>query len=139
VGKRPEDRLGHANKANPQAIKITVATDVHCPVKVDPLWHPIAKDWFRSLAKSGQATLYEPSDWQTARYVAEAMSRNLAIGRFSAVLFASVLSGMSSLLVTEGDRRRLNIELHRAGATDADTEAADATVVSLQSRFGTGA
>jgi hypothetical protein len=44
------------------------------------------------------------------------MSRNLLAGaKFSAVLFASVMSGMSNLLVTEGDRRRARLELERAG------------------------
>jgi hypothetical protein len=81
----------------------------------DPEWHEIARDWYESLAKSGQARWYEPSDWATARYIAEAMSRNLSAGaKFSAVLFASVLSGMSTLLVTEGDRRRVRVELERA-------------------------
>jgi hypothetical protein len=80
----------------------------------DPAWHSIAADWFNSLAASGQSQFYEASDWATARYVAEAMSRNLSSGeRFSAVLFASVMSGMTELLTTEGSRRRARLELER--------------------------
>ena len=35
------------------------------------------KDWFRALKQSGQARFYEPSDWQTARLLAEVMSQEL--------------------------------------------------------------
>lgn len=83
-----------------------------------PDWHPIARDWYESLAESGQAQFYEPSDWQTARYIAEAMTRNLEAGRFSAQLFAAVLSGMTELLTTEGARRRARLEIERACAGD---------------------
>jgi hypothetical protein len=96
------------------------AADVSVP---DPEehWHPLATAWYESLAESGQAHWYEPSDWATAKYIAEAMSRNLLAGaKFSSVLFASVLSGMSNLLVTEGDRRRVRVELERADGGDAD-------------------
>lgn len=83
-------------------------------------WHPIARDWYLSLAGSGQSRFYEPSDWQTARYVAEAMSRNLSSGRFSAQLFASVMAASTALLATEGDRRRLRLELERPAVAEAD-------------------
>ncbi|HEY9416870.1 MAG TPA: hypothetical protein VIQ30_19105 [Pseudonocardia sp.] len=88
----------------------------------DPDWHAVAQAWFRSLAESGQSQFYEASDWATARYVAEGMSRNLDGGRFSAQLFAAVNSAMSNLLVTEGDRRRVRLELQRgdAGQSTAD-------------------
>lgn len=66
-----------------------------------------------SLAGSGQARFYEPSDWQTARYVAESMSRNLSAGRFSSQHFAAVMSAMTDLLTTEGARRRARLELDR--------------------------
>lgn len=80
----------------------------------DDGWHPIAVAWFLSLGESGQAQFYEASDWQTARYVAEAMSRNLAAnGRFSGQLFQAVMSAMTELLTTEGARRRARIELER--------------------------
>jgi hypothetical protein len=54
---------------------------------------------------------YEASDWATAYYVAEAMSKNLSQGKFSAVLFGAVMTATTSLLATEGDRRRLRLEL----------------------------
>jgi hypothetical protein len=79
----------------------------------DPSWHPVAASWFDSLKASGQSDFYEPSDWAIAVYVAEAMSRNLGDGKFSAMLFQSVMSAMSELLTTEGARRRARLELER--------------------------
>jgi hypothetical protein len=91
----------------------------------DEGWHELARDWFVSLGRSGQSVFYEASDWQTARYVAEAMSRNLAADKFSSMLFAAVMSASASLLVTEGDRRRLRIELERAGEGDGEVSELD--------------
>lgn len=99
------------------------------------VWHPIAKDWYESLATSGQARFYEPSDWQTARYVAEAMSRNLEASRFSAQLFAAVSSAMTELLTTEGARRRMRIELERNTAVDVDEDAAVVALDEYQRRL----
>lgn len=120
VPKRTEQRR-RRNKPEVAVERAEGAPAVPVP-SADPEWHEIARDWFESLARSGQSRWYEPSDWATARYVAEAMSRNLSAGsKFSAVLFASVLSGMSTLLATEGDRRRMRLELERASeGGDAD-------------------
>lgn len=99
------------------------AAEVERPA-ADAGWHAIAARWYDALAESGQSTFYEPSDWATAYYVAEAMSRNLSGGRFSAQLFAAVMSASTSLLATEGDRRRLRLELERAKpGADAASEA----------------
>lgn len=112
-------------------------TDEHGPVttgaaakrvpvpRADPEWHPIAQRWFKSLKDSGQAHWYEPSDWATAYYVAEAMNRNLVQGRFSGQLFAAVMSAMTELLTTEGARRRARLELER------EESAEDATVTAI--------
>lgn len=98
------------------------ATPVKAPARTrpvvpspDPEWHSIALDWFNSLKDSGQAQFYEASDWASARYVAEAMSRNLNQGqKFSSMLFSAVMAGMTELLTTEGARRRARVELERA-------------------------
>lgn len=79
----------------------------------NPEWHPIAFEWYDSLARSGQSFYYEASDWATAVYVAHAMSENLMTNKFSAHLFQSVMAATSSLLTTEGERRRLRLELTR--------------------------
>lgn len=136
VGKRSDQRHGHRTQAEKDAVtKVPIASPPVPALEPDEAWHPIAQDWFRSLGESGQRVFYEASDWQVARYVAEAMSRNLNTGRFSAQLFAAVMSGMSSLLTTEGDRRRLRIELERQTAVDADEEAAVAALDEWRDRL----
>lgn len=136
VGKRSGQRHGHRTKAEQEAVtKVPIAEGALEPEEPEESWHPIAQRWFRSLGQSGQRVFYEASDWATARYVAEAMSRNLEAGRFSAQLFAAVMSGMSSLLTTEGDRRRVRVELERAVQTDADEEAAVAALDEWRSRL----
>ena len=73
--------------------------------------HPMAAAWYEALQVSGQAQFYEASDWLQAQIVAEAIDRFMAEG--SAALLNSILSASGSLLVTEGDRRRLRLELVR--------------------------
>jgi hypothetical protein len=91
-------------------------------------WHPIARDWYRSLAKSGQSAYYEPSDWQTARMVADQMTKLLNAEEPNAALLRAVLESSRDLLTTEGQRRRLRLELIRnpeRGDPLADAAVAD--------------
>lgn len=127
VPKRTEDRLGNVTKAEKDAItRAPGATGVE-PPPADELWHSLAIRWYNSLAESGQARFYQPSDWMVAQYLAEAMSRNLEAERFSANLFAAVMSGMTELMATEGARRRLRLELQAAVEEPDDTGEAEVT------------
>ena len=120
------------NKPTVQTQKAEIQGRVAVP-RASKDWHPIAKAWFKSLAESGQAQFFEPSDWQSARFVAEAMTKNLKGGKFSAMLFTAVWSAMGELLSTEGARRRIRLEIERE-VGDPDEEAADAVVDELQQR-----
>jgi hypothetical protein len=114
IPKRSDLRRRKNKPVGPVLAKVLIAAPPVDPLEPDEAWHPIVIDWFRSLGESGQSKFYEPSDWQTARYVAEAMSRNLEAGtRFSAELFRAVMAAMTELLTTEGARRRVRIELER--------------------------
>lgn len=116
VPKRSDQRRRVNKPAGPELIKAPGAKRVARP-RVDSNWHPIARDWFKSLGDSGQAQFYEPSDWQNARFVAELMSRALNQGqRISAQLVTAILSAQTDLLTTEGARRRARIELERGEA-----------------------
>jgi hypothetical protein len=115
VPKRSTERRRRNAATKVETVKVEGLGPVAMPA-ADPSWHSIARDWYESLAKSGQSIFYEPSDWQYARYVAEVMSRNLKQGKkFSAMLFTAVQSGMSDLLTTEADRRRVRLEIDRGG------------------------
>lgn len=109
------------------------ASGAFVPPKANTRWHPVAKRWFGSLADSGQSVFYEPSDWATAYVIAESISRELQPQPVTTGMdqdtglpivekmpmpvkgasLAAWLKGMTSLLATEGDRRRAAIELRR--------------------------
>lgn len=96
-------------------------------------WHPIAREMWDAMSRSGQALLWEPSDWAIAKLVCESISRDLkpqVVGVAPASEFGPAevvreripLKGASlgayakmfgQLMLTEGERRRLSIELER--------------------------
>jgi hypothetical protein len=94
----------------------------------DGEWHETAKKWYQALRYSGQSAYYEASDWMEAYVAAEVLSQMLDAEKLSAMMFAAWSSHTARLLVTEGDRRRVRIELERAGKTDPDAEAAVADI-----------
>ncbi|MGW7270823.1 phage terminase small subunit [Streptomyces sp. NPDC054864] len=128
VPKRSDQRRRRNTSDGPALMKAEAGKDPVIP-RASGDWHPIAKRWFQSLKDSGQAQFYEQSDWLTAVYVAEAMSRNLASTKFSAQLFQSVMSAMTDLLTTEGARRRARVELERLEDTEDPAEAARVTLM----------
>ena len=83
-------------------------------------WHPIAKRFYNSLKTSGQSDFYQNSDWAFAYSVADDLSyyKKPLVNRDgeeyykrSGQMLQSIYAAMTSLLVTEGDRRRVRIEL----------------------------
>jgi hypothetical protein len=123
IGKRSEERMGHRSKEEKGSItKAPSEPPAELPDLPEPdaLWHPIATDWYLSLRDSGQAAFYQPSDWAMARYAAELMSRGLSGDRPPNGQYVAALNSvMASLLTTEGDRRRVRIELERKPAVKA--------------------
>ena len=132
VPKRSTQRRRKNAPAKPTT-KAAGAKRVAIP-KADPKWHAAAKRWYADLQKSGQAVFYQPSDWALAWIIAESMSRDLkpqvvgvteetgeviwAVIPLKGASLAGYLKAMSSLLVTEGDRRRVQLELTRPGEGD---------------------
>lgn len=126
VPKRSSERR-RQNKETKVDTAPAIVANVEVP-PANPAWHPIALGWYESLKTSGQAQFYEPSDWWAAQYVADAMSRNLKQRqKFSSVLFAAVMSGMTDLLTTEAARRRVRLEIERSG--DESGEPAGVTAI----------
>ncbi len=139
--KRSAERRRRNKESKPT--KGTAAPKTRKP-PADKDWHPIAKRWYDSLAKSGQSEFYEPSDWAMAQIIAESISRDLEpqvvavpekTGQpvfekvpMKGASLSAYLKAMNALMVSEGDRRRAGIELERAGAAE---EEAPAGVVAL--------
>jgi hypothetical protein len=116
----------------------------------DESWHKVARMWFDSLAASGQSRFYEPSDWSTAYLIGESLSRDLSEqvvgftekeGAIMGVIplkgasLSAYLKAMSSLMVTEGDRRRARLELQRAVLVDDDEVASVTLLAGFQSKL----
>ncbi len=97
---RPTDTVTLSERVKPAA----------CPARL----HREARQWFKSLADSGQTKYWEPSDWQQARIAAIWLSGLLSGSRPSAQMVASWLSMVAELGVTEGSRRRMRIEIERS-------------------------
>lgn len=137
--KRSEQRR-RANKAVVPVDTAAGAARVEEPA-ANSKWHPVAKRWFESLGRSGQSVFYEPSDWATAYLVAESISRELKpqpIGNTEdgqpvmatlppkGASLSAWLRAMTVLMATEGDRRRLRLELSRPGpAGEVETDVSE--------------
>lgn len=93
--------------------------------KPNPEWHGIALGWYRSLALSGQSRWYEATDWAMAYLAADLLDSQLQDG-YRPGLLAEFNDISARLLCAEGDRRRMRIELIRAGGDDDEEAAASA-------------
>lgn len=133
VPKRSDQRRRRNKPAVP--VDSTSGGPVVDAPKANSKWHPVAKRWYESLAQSGQAVFYEPSDWATAYLIAESLSRDLkpqpiGVDDDGAPVLESIplkgtslsayLKAFTVLLTTEGDRRRLRLELSRGDEGPAE-------------------
>lgn len=122
VPKRSEQRI-RRNKPDVPIDHIQAGGVVRQPKLglVDP--HPIIVDLWDSLADSAESQFYEPSDWQFARFVLHFADVLLKQAKPSAQLFQGVNSALGDLLVSEGSRRRLRLEVERGGDSVPTVEA----------------
>lgn len=111
VPKRDAERR-RRNAPDVETTKVEMTGEVEAP-DIDSTWHPLAKDWYVSLGKSGQSKYFEPSDWSAARILAHDMTRHLTNRRPSSQWLAALWSAMNDLLTTEGARRRVRMEIDR--------------------------
>ena len=137
--KRDEERR-RRNKDDIPTTMVDIDTLIAAPVRIPTAeedWHPIPKLIFDSFTRSGQSIFYEPSDWATIFVLCETLDRELkpqpvvktdADGNqtiemhelpLKGATLNAVLKGMGSVMATEGERRKLRIELERKAAKDA--------------------
>jgi hypothetical protein len=117
----------------------------------DPEWHKVARRVWDSFPESASSVLLEPSDWALLFLACEDLSRELKPrkvqigvdgGGDPIIVEASlpmpgaklnaILKLMGNLLATEGDRRRLSIEVNRAAHKAAGEETAPKDQVAAQ-------
>lgn len=136
IRKRDDQRV-RRNKDEVETEKVTAIGLVSIPPLGLDNPHPLVEDLYRSLAESAQSRFYEPSDWQYARLTM--LLLNDMIGTrldkdgkpypISAVKIQAVNQMMTSLLMTEGDRRRVRLEIERKQS------GGDAKVVSIADAY----
>lgn len=115
VPKRSDQRV-RRNKDEVPIEKVTAIGEVEIPELdlEDP--HPLIADFYESLKDSAQSEFYEPSDWQQARLTCHFLDRQVKSSKPSGQMLAVLHSMMTDLLVTEGARRRVRLEIEREQA-----------------------
>lgn len=101
-------------------------------VKAPPFskdWHPLAKRLWSSVRESGQSRFYQPSDWAVLYTLMDDLTYYKSLEKRPTMLLQTIMTTLTSLLLTEGDRRRLQIELTRPDKVDE----AEENVVVMQS------
>lgn len=139
--KRSTQRLGHrtqAEQAKTQTVIVPKSGKLYGPALglADP--HPLARDWYEGLRRSGQAEFYQPSDWAQARILTELIGSAMRQDKPSSMMVMAFMAGAGELLTTEGSRRRMRMELERDRGPDADAQRATGTVVDLRRRLAGG-
>lgn len=74
-------------------------------------WGPMATEWYRSLAQSGQSVFYEPSDWRTAIVAGWMLDEWMTTRKAATITEFRYMC--AQLLATEGDRRKGRLEVKR--------------------------
>ena len=131
--KRSEERSRRNKPENEGGVPLSKGERV--PYRVPPVdsdWHPRAKQWYRSLARSGMRDYYELSDYEMARLLCDALTEYYK--RPTAMMLATILQGMTSLGVTEGERRRMRIELE--DPKEAETSASLVAIDTYRAQLG---
>jgi hypothetical protein len=128
-----------------------ISKEVEIPVAPED-WHPMARLLWEAIPASGQSLHYEPTDWVTAYIICETLSRELLpqfVGmrstwnsdaeemeqrpEFQTIPIkggnlSSILKAFHVLMMTEGDRRRMRLELQRSKPDDGEA----ATVIPIR-------
>ncbi|AHG23787.1 minor tail protein [Mycobacterium phage EagleEye] len=129
IGKRDEERVRRNTPDSP-----TETVVVHGAVQIPELGdvsylgetHPLIEDLYDSIKKSAAVKYYEPTDWQIARLTLYTLNEELIAARHQgkpvgAMKLTAINQMLSSLLLTEGDRRRVRLEIERKGTGDSPT------------------
>ena len=117
VPKRSSERI-RRNKPDVPIDKITAIGPVEVPQLglVDP--HPVISQLWSGMVASAQARYFEPTDWAFARLTLYFTDCQVKAGKVNGQVLATVHSMLSDLLVTEGSRRKVRVEVEREQAED---------------------
>ena len=117
IPKRKDQLNGHRSKDELEGRTVTRLPS-GAPAHVAPQpygardWHPIAKRIWKAAGESGQSILYTASDWAVLYSLMDDLTYYKNSAKRSGQMLQTIMSSLTSLLLTEGDRRRLQVELH---------------------------
>lgn len=93
----------------------------------DPEWHDDAKNLYEAAQKGKQAEYYEPSDWAYLHFVMTELTQHRETNR-SGLMFTTIHSMLADVLMTEGTRRQLDLDLGTAETKNGGPTAGDKEV-----------
>ena len=123
IPKRSDQRIRRNKDEGLEIVEAIGTVEVPALGLDDP--HPMIVDLYLSLADSAQSRYYEPSDWQYARFALHFADVLLKQHRPSSQLLASVQTMLTDLLVSEGSRRRVRLEVERSTSGGEVLDVAD--------------
>ena len=122
VPKRSEERLGHANgKLSENPISRGELRPVKWP-SADRSWSKRAKQLWNSVKVSGQSDYFQQSDIARIAFLMDQVTYYENAKSKSAMMFQTICSEMTTLLFSEGDRRRVRIELAKPDSSVEDAQ-----------------
>ena len=168
IPKKNEAKMGHRTKAELAGAEVVNLDEIpdeileqamQGMIPADEDWHPIALHLYQALAESGQRIYYQPSDWAVAYLLCESLSRDLYpqfVGMqtdsegattpireeipLKGASMSAYLKAFNALMLTEGDRRRLSLELERESlkGKGAQDPTEDGVVLNRAAMFSRG-
>jgi hypothetical protein len=123
IPKRSDLRMGHPHEAqNPADVtRVQLSGVVEPPELGFEPDHEIVTEIWEAVKLSGQAIFYEPSDWVMFKFWLQRVDETLEMQgkRGYATMLDVVASQLSQFNLTEGDRRRVKMEIDRSGQSEA--------------------
>ncbi|AXC33187.1 hypothetical protein SEA_CRUCIO_6 [Mycobacterium phage Crucio] len=121
IGKRDEERVRRNAPESPTETVQVIGT-VQIPelgdVSYEGETHPLITEMYESIKNSAAVKYYEPTDWTYAKLTLYTLNQELIASRqygkpMGAMKLTAINQMLSSLLLTEGDRRRVRLEIER--------------------------
>uniref|UniRef100_A0AAU8GRZ6 Terminase small subunit n=1 Tax=Mycobacterium phage BabyBack TaxID=3158877 RepID=A0AAU8GRZ6_9CAUD len=141
IGKRDEERVRRNVNENPtETIQVIGAVSIPELGDVSHLGetHPLITEMYESITQSAAVKYYEPTDWQFARMTLFMLNQELIAAQHNgkpvgAMKLTAINQMLSALLLTEGDRRRVRLEIERnSSGPDTGGKVVDVTDVLKQ-------
>lgn len=145
VPKRDEERI-RRNIPDDPTVTVRMPGIVYVPELGDISHlgetHPLVVEMYESMKQSASVKFFEPTDWTYAKLAMLSLNQELIAAKHNgkpigSMKLSAITQMLSALLLTEGDRRRVRLEIERAPAGDADGKVLDVTAI-LRQRLASG-